>query len=316
MSVSSMSTAFIPDTLPTIPAELVKFEVERGQSNGSISIEQTNPSSSPCIDPDLINLNLRDTGRSSSAQESSLSNRRFEMSNGRNSRLTPIDLDIPLFSTSLDRSLRNSEELRKLSEDFQKLVDSLDFDEVSYPIPPPSKKLNGEEVAETLLAEASFTIATDKKPIVATWGCGPCVALGGYDATNKIAFIVHFSNQEEVIKSGDLIFSNIAKLVKEKITTPIQLHLRGGIEDESEPIIEAIKMWMKQREDLPMEIASEDVLDRGPDSKSLSVDSRTGEVSEYNPMDNPKSRGMSDLEIISAIMNARYPQIKLAYSPK
>jgi len=302
----------------TPPVEFVKSEVERGLSNGSISIEQTIPSlvSSPSIDLDLINLNLRDIGRSSSTQESSLSNRRFEMSNGQNSRLMPIDLDILLFPTSSDCSSRNSEEMRKLSEDFQKVVASLNFDEVSYPIAPPSKKLNGEEVAETLLAEASFTIATDKKPIVATWGCGPCVALGGYDATNKIAFIVHFSNEEEVIKSGGLIFYNIAKLVKGKITTPIQLHLRGGIEGESEPIIEAIKMWMKQREDLPMEIASEDILDRCFGSKSLSVDSRTGEVSEYNPMDNPKSRGMSDLELISAIMNVRDPQIKLAYSPK
>lgn len=56
-----------------------------------------------------------------------------------------------------------------------------------------NNRLDGEEIAETLQSEASFTKATDKKPIVATYGCGPCVALGGYDTVNKIAFIVHFT---------------------------------------------------------------------------------------------------------------------------
>ncbi len=49
--------------------------------------------------------------------------------------------------------------------------------------------------------------------------------------------------------------------------------------------------------------------------KSLSVDSRNGEVSEYDPLANPKSRGMSDLDAMSAMMSAFQRNIKLAYSP-
>lgn len=179
-----------------------------------------------------------------------------------------------------------------------------------------SVKLNGDEIAEVLQAEAGFTIASDKKPILATYGCGHCVALGGYDPTNKIAFVVHFSNAYELIKFGGLIFYNIAKLVKEKITTPIQLHLRGGIEGVSEPIIEAIKSWMTFRKDLPMEIASKDILSNIEFTKSLSIDSRTGLVSDYDPKTNSKSRGMSALDITSAIMSSYDPNIKLAYTPK
>lgn len=180
------------------------------------------------------------------------------------------------------------------------------------------KKLNGDELSEVLQAQAGFTIATDKKPIVATYGCGPCVALGGYDPTNKIAFVVHFSNAKEIRESGGLIFYNISKLAKQKIETPIQLHLRGGIEGQSEAIIEAIKLWMKQRDDLPMEIASEDILDSGMNfrGKSLSIDSRTGTVSEYDPKTNPKSRGMSELDVMSAMRSAFQPKISLAYTPK
>jgi hypothetical protein len=236
-----------------------------------------------------------------------------------------MDSDIPLFSSGQIQSNPRSRLLPISSDRFPRISEDFNFfelDDIRSPLRmsrvSSSKKLNGEEIAETLQAEASFTTATDKKPIVATYGCGPCVALGGYDATNKIAFIVHFSNAGEVRKSGGLIFYNIAKLVKEKITTPIQLHLRGGIEGQSEPIIEAIKMWMNQRKDLPMEIASEDILDSGMcfGGKSLSVDSRTGVVSDYDPMDNPKSRGMSDLDAMSAMMSAFEPKIKLAYSPK
>jgi chemotaxis receptor (MCP) glutamine deamidase CheD len=179
-------------------------------------------------------------------------------------------------------------------------------------------KLNGDEIAEVLQSEAGFTISTDKKPIVATYGCGPCVALGGYDATNGIAFVVHFSTANEVRKCGGMIFYNISKLAKKKMESPIQLHIRGGVEGKSEETINAIKTWMKQREDLPMEIASEDVLGSRMcnDAKSISIDSRNGTVSDYNPRANLKSRGMSDLEAMSAIMSGFMPNIKIAYTPK
>lgn len=181
----------------------------------------------------------------------------------------------------------------------------------------PSKKLNGDEIAETLQAEASFTIATDKKPIVATYGCGPCVALGGYDAINKIAFIVHFSNAMEVRNCGRVIFYNISKLIKKKITIPIQIHLRGGYKGRSERTIEAIKIWMKGREDFPMEIASEDILcNSSSGSKSLSIDSRNGQVAEYDCLLNPKRREITPLNIRLAIRSAYNPKITVAYKPK
>lgn len=164
----------------------------------------------------------------------------------------------------------------------------------------------------------SFTIETDKKPIVATYGLSPCVALGGYDETNKIAFIVHFSNAGEVRKAAGLMFLNIAKLAKIKIATPIKLHLRGGIEGQSEAIIEAIKIWMEQRPDLPMEIASQDILVSRAHlgSKSLSIDSRNGEVSEYDPLTNPKRRSFSQSDTLFAMISAYTPYINVAYTPK
>ncbi len=178
-----------------------------------------------------------------------------------------------------------------------------------------SHKLNGTKIAESLQSEAAFTISTNKKPIVATYGAGDCVALGGYDATNGIAFVVHFSGAREVRKSGGIIFYNIARLVKKKIETPIQLHLRGG----SEATADAIKIWMRQRSDLPMEIASEDILDSEISfgAKSLSIDSRNGEVSDYNPMSNLNHRDISEGDITFVLTSIFIEaNIKVAYRPE
>ena len=40
--------------------------------------------------------------------------------------------------------------------------------------------------------------------------------MGGFDATNKMVFIVHFQTAREVRQCGGLLFSTIDKLAKEK----------------------------------------------------------------------------------------------------
>ena len=176
-------------------------------------------------------------------------------------------------------------------------------------------RVDGDKIAEAFMSELAITRADDPRPIVATYGCGPCVAVGGYDPTNKIAFVVHFTNEREVSKYGDLIFCNIVRLTKKPIRSPIQIHLRGGFKGISESTIKAIKVWVKQN-DLPMEIVSEDVLGGGVEAKSLSIDSRTGEVSEYDVKANDKARSFSELDAELAMMSAYDPKITLAYAPK
>lgn len=177
----------------------------------------------------------------------------------------------------------------------------------------------GEEIAEILSSEVGFTLATDEKPVVATYGCKSCVALGGYEAKNRFAFVVHLMSAEQLTKSGDLILYKISQIAKEKIETPIQLHLRGGTADESQPVIQAIHHWMQiRKKDLPMEIASQDILVKASDvgSKSLAIDARTGAVSDYDPKTNPQSRGITDRDQLRALSNFYSGNIIVAYSPK
>ncbi|KAF3362062.1 hypothetical protein PHSC3_001373 [Chlamydiales bacterium STE3] len=334
MSVNS-STALIPYIKPMDPMEFVKAEVEKGLSSRTRSIEQATPcpiSSSSLAALNLMNLNLISLSTSlekiSSKLRTSLSSGGIK--NTPHGRMISHRLFSPIGSMGGLGSFGfiKSFEFTKNSREH---TDILEFGGTHFPIrmygsarevsstfASSSKKFNGGEIAETLIAEASFTVGTDKKPIVATYGCGPCVALGGYEPTNKIAFMVHFSNAREVRESEGLIFYNITKLMKKKITSPIQLHLRGGIKSHSEPTIEAIKIWMRLRKDLPMEIVSEDILDKRGlfGGKSLSIDSRNGAISEYNPLDNPQTRGMRDSDAMAAMISLFIPQIKLAYSPQ
>jgi hypothetical protein len=213
-------------------------------------------------------------------------------------------------------SLADEAQLAKTAEILQELLDS--FLSVNSLPCKPLKKLNGRRIAEALQSEAAFTTARLKKHIVATYGLGPCVAVGGYDSINKIAFVVHFATEREVIKCGGKILYNILRLAKKKITKPIQIHLRGGAQGTSDGIIKAIENWMRRRkDDLPMEIVSKDVLDSGTclDGKSLSINAKNGKVSKYNPLRNPKRREMTDV-MTHAMLSTFKPNIRIAFRPK
>lgn len=178
---------------------------------------------------------------------------------------------------------------------------------------PSTANLNRGEIAEAFIGEFAITKADDEKPIVATYGCNPCVGFGGYDPTNKIAFVTHLTYHKQLTQNGGCILYNISKLVKQPIPkeNPIQLHICGGGQQELESMIKVIKTWMKFRDDLPMEIVSEN-----PFSTSLSLDSRTGEVSNYHPLSNPNRRSFSELDEMRAMLLVCSLDIICAYSPK
>jgi hypothetical protein len=195
-----------------------------------------------------------------------------------------------------------------------------DASSVSFPITRvlDSNRINSNEVAEIFPGEFATTISTDKKPVLASYGRGESVILGGYDPTNKMAFMIQFSDMSQVqsANANGIIFYEISKLAKKELTKPIELHLRSGCSEQSDSMIQLIKQWTKCRKDLPMEVVSE----KGPtcdDSDSedpvvgLCIDSRTGIVSEYRPGMNLEPRKLTDIDVISILLG----DIRIAYSP-
>jgi hypothetical protein len=143
-----------------------------------------------------------------------------------------------------------------------------------------------------LQAEIAFTVKTAAKTILATYGCGPCVAVGGY--SEDLTFLAHFATPEQVRGAESLIFNQIATFSKGK-KAKIQLHLRGGTPESQ--TVEAIKMLIKKRPShLPrMEIASQE-----PSEDSLAIDSRDGKLTGYNPLTNPDRREPDPMRTLMA----------------
>lgn len=273
----SSCTAIIPYTRPIAPEEFIRREAERTRANTVIAEQPVSPVRQPALPKSNLDMDTI-TRVAGCAISTVLAGEKSS------SRMTTLELLSLLFKPST---------------------------RIASPA-----KLDGDKIAEALQSELAITIAGDARPIVATYACVSCVAVGGYDPTNKIAFVVHFATADEVRKCGGLVFYNISKLAKTPISSPIQLHLRGGEQGSSEATVEAIKLWMGlRRQEFPMEIASEDILTSGMD-KSLLIDSRTGEVSEYNPMLNDKRRSFSSLDFYRMMSSAYIPNITLAYSPK
>ncbi len=155
----------------------------------------------------------------------------------------------------------------------------------------------GGLIAEALMGQMVITTAYDPKPIVATDTCGPCIAVGGYDATNEFAFVIHFTDPSELRTSGDKILSEINKHIKVQPQSPIKVYLHGGIlnDADAEQTRTAIKKWLN---DLPIstKIVSEKATQDTHEcflpnykGQSLLIDSQTGNIMEYNHKLNPYS---------------------------
>ena len=163
-------------------------------------------------------------------------------------------------------------------------------------------RINPYEVIEALQSE--MVVSSLKTPIVATYGCSPCIAMGGYDTVNKIAFLIHFAHADEVKTALPLLLSKLKKTEK-----TIEIHLRGGIKGVSEKTYEEIKKLIEVSS-ISMKIVSEDILsNKGSYGKSLMIDSRTGRVRNYKA--NHHSRTFSENSILTYLQNLNVRSISL-----
>ncbi|GAB4226777.1 MAG: hypothetical protein Tsb0021_03020 [Chlamydiales bacterium] len=97
------------------------------------------------------------------------------------------------------------------------------------------------KVREVLQSEIAFTIASDPKPILATYGCLSCVAVAGYDETNQFSFLTHLTLPAEVIDVTTKLFSHIDKLMVKKPEKPLKIYLRGGDSSTEKTTLLAVK---------------------------------------------------------------------------
>ncbi len=147
-----------------------------------------------------------------------------------------------------------------------------------------------DTVMEVFQSEIVFGSAYSAKPILASYGAGPCVILSGYDPVHKVGFLAHFSHADEVIIGAKAIYLMVQKYLKH-LKTNFHITLKGGI--ISDPISQKTLIAIHQtitsfsHPSIAFKILSaEHLLSEESPSQSLSLDLRSGSFQAYDPLVN------------------------------
>ena len=188
----------------------------------------------------------------------------------------------------------------------------------SFFIPTPNENL----IAEAFQAEVVFSHANDDKPILASYGAGPCVIACGYEPNHRVGFMAHFSHNGEVSNGTLIIVSHLHKILRGK-SGKFHLNLRGGIptNPNSKKILSAIEKLVQWAKSSPFKISFEvhSIKTLGGEtdnSESLALDTRNGMMAEYDPLkNNPHNyRKLTREDMIWAQKSyEEAPRLKISY---
>ena len=190
-----------------------------------------------------------------------------------------------LFGTSSPLTDAKVQEFFKQS--FAELISSI-AETVSHQLP--------DSIREAGVSEAVFSHEGDSRYTLATDSLATCIGVAGYDPVNRFGFVVHFADECEVEKSGALLMGRVHTYREQNGDAPLFIHLRGGIQGMSEPLLAKIKQWLNSSA-LPTIIASENTL-QSPIAPgiglpkipaSIKLDVRTGTCETYAAETNPYS---------------------------
>jgi len=198
-----------------------------------------------------------------------------------------------IFGTS-DEALQSPDFPEILAEGFLQILTSIVRE---------AEKLPPNLIAECHMNEVVFTHASDPKPIAATDSLATCVGIAGYEKKSKSGFVTHISTEVEFETSKAMLTEKILQIATEE-KNPIEIHLRGGIKNSSEPLVDAIEEWVNSLSErgYPIKILTKEVLQEGfmspsgiPNSMSISLDTRDGTLSTYDSSQNPHAKPKMEL---------------------
>ena len=159
-------------------------------------------------------------------------------------------------------------------------------------------------VQEIFQREGTFSTAESEKPILATYGIGPCVSVVGYSKDLKRGFVTHYDSQTDkefgkldnqywLPKSLGLVSYWGTKGAEDIIKYDIQI-IQGQnnpeLLDGLEKHIDNMNNWNSDK--IQLEVVSRDVEDQFYGGKNIALDLRTGKSFSYNSLSNPDRRDL------------------------
>ncbi|MBS3094875.1 hypothetical protein J4474_04370 [Candidatus Pacearchaeota archaeon] len=137
---------------------------------------------------------------------------------------------------------------------------------------------NFEKVVEVSLREFAITSSLDSKPILATYGIGPCVSFSGWSPRHKIGFMTHYDARTRMADSFGNLLSNLSEILQGE-STQFKVRIIGGYAiSESYNIISFLESRLGSRKDLAMTLVEKDIFGDRVESKSVALDTKTGRV--------------------------------------
>jgi hypothetical protein len=168
-----------------------------------------------------------------------------------------------------------------------------------------------DELTEVLQREFGITNGDDSKPILATYGLGPCVSMIGWSPKHKVGFLTHYDSMTKLSDSFSTLFYRISQQLEKK-ASEFDVRIVGGETNQSEQIIDFLKSRLNMRKDIKMRLIEEDT-GGCMNPRSIALDTRTGETFSYNPNLNPYMRKITELDIMKLRIES---PAKLVYVPK
>jgi len=124
--------------------------------------------------------------------------------------------------------------------------------------------------------EASVSTANSPRPVLETVGMGPCVAMAGYDAEQRIGFLSHSCIGDDV-DAHDLVLEEMKKLTSKELC--MQVYIVGGMVGSGK-LASRLRNYARQKlnpttiqEDLALKVS-----DWTYSGKSFVLDTRDGKV--------------------------------------
>lgn len=146
--------------------------------------------------------------------------------------------------------------------------------------------------------EQGITNASDGKPVLATFGVGPCVSVVGYDPNKKVGFLTHYDFFTNVEKSLESLFCNIPQ----DGYFNFELTILGGTRFSVE-MYNSVKSGLKKlpnQQYITLTVSEEDVFGdnydahlstRNTNPRSICLDTRTGDKFVYKPKPSDMFKG-------------------------
>jgi len=151
--------------------------------------------------------------------------------------------------------------------------------------------------------EQGITDSTDKKPVLATFGIGPCISIVGYDSTKRAGFLTHYDSCVDLEASLASVFESLPRDQQFEF----DISIIGG-DGSSVNIYRAIKSKLETQSNpnVKLNVSEEDVFSN--ESKSIALDTRTGQKFVYDP------KQFADVRVNVPIIDGRIYSARMAYN--